>query len=136
MINGENASFVLMLKNPDTGFLEEELGQYKIGADDVFIEGLYAEKTDEGVMLCLRVGAGDLWAEIGDGLYDRIYEEYNADLLPDFVSEIIEMDESYNPMWETRFLFNDNPAETEDMIKQVLANHRKALSLLLSDNSV
>ena len=131
MSNDENAAYVLMLKNPDTGFLEEELGQYKIGADGDLIEGLYAEQSDEGAVICLRIGVGRLWDEISDDLYDYIYDEYDADLLPDFISEIIEIDENYNPIWEARFLFSDSPAEIEGMIKQVLAGHRKALSSLM-----
>jgi len=132
----ENAAFVLMLKNPETGFLEEELGQYTIGADEELVEGLFAEQTEEGAAVCLRMGVGCLWDEIGDDLYDYIFDEYNADLLPDFVSELIELDGSYSPMWEARFLFSDKPAEMEDMIKRVLAEHKKALSRLLPDNSV
>ena len=131
MNGNEDAALVLMLKNSETGFFEEVLGQYKIEADDDLIEGLYAERTEAGLMVCLRVGVGDLWGEIGDELYESIYDKYDADGLPDFVSEFIEIDESYNPLWEARFLFSDNPAETENRIEQVLAEHRKALSFLL-----
>ena len=125
-----------MLKNPGTGFLEEELGQYIIGTDADLIEGMYAEQTGEGIKVCLRVGVADLWGDIGDDLYGYIYDNYDAELLPDCVSEIIEIDESFNPIWEVRFLFSDNPAETEYMIKRVLAGHRKALSVLLSGKPV
>jgi len=131
-----DAALVLMLKNPETGFLEEELGQYIIGADESLVEGLYAEQTEDGLTVCMRIGTGDLWADMDDDLFDYIYDEYDAGLLPDFVSELIEMDECFNPTWEARFLFSDDPAEMEDMIKRVLAEHRKALSLLRSDNSV
>ena len=124
-------ALVLMLKNPDTGFFEEELGQYKIEAYEGLIEGLYAERTEEGADICLRIGVGDLWGEISDELYDSIYDAYDADLLPDFVSEITEIDGNLNPVWETRFSFSDNPAETEDKIRRVLSGHRKALTLLL-----
>ena len=133
--NEENEAFVLMLKNSDTGFLEEELGQYKIGSDGGFIEGLYAEQTEEGAAVCLRVGVGSLWAGISDDLYNYIYDEYDDDLLPDFVSELTEIDGSFNPVWEARFLLSDNPAETEGMIKKVLAGHKKALSILQTENS-
>ena len=131
MAQEDNASYVLMLKNPDTGFLERELGQYKLEADTDLIEGLCAEQTEEGVAALLRLGVGHMWDDIGDELYDRIYDAYDADLLPDFVSEIAEVDGSFNPVWEARFLFSDNPAEMEDRIKRVLSGHRKALSLLL-----
>ena len=136
MYSYEDAALVLMLKNPQTGFFEEELGQYKIGADEALMEGLYAERAEDGLTVCLRIGVGDLWDDISDGLFEYIYDKYNADLLPDFVSELIEMEDCFNPMWEARFLFSDNPAEMEEMIKQVLAGHRKALSILRSDNSV
>jgi len=130
VIDNENAALVLMLKNPDTGFFEKELGQYKIGEDECFIEGLYAEQTEEGLTICLRMGVGDLFDEIDDRLYNSIYDKYDADLLPDFIFEIIDIDETYNPVWEARFLFSDNPKETEDMIKQALAGHKTAVSLL------
>jgi len=131
--NNEESALVLMLKDRDTGFFEEELGQYKIVTGENLIEGLYAEQAEDGLTVCLRIGAGSLWAEIGDDLYSAIYDRYDADLLPDFVTELIELDDCYNPMWEARFLFSDSPAEMEGMIRRVLADHRKALSLLLSD---
>ena len=131
--NEQNADYILMLKNPETGFFEEELGRYKIGSDEDLVEGLHAEQTEEGAYVCLRVGVGRLWAEIGDPLYEYIFNEYDVDSLPGFVTELIEIDGHYNPMWEARFLFSENPAETEDMIRQVLAGHRKALSILRSD---
>ena len=135
MNDNENTALVLMRKNPDTGFFEEELGHYKIGTDEELVEGFYAEQTDDGLMVCMRVGVGDLWAEIGDELYESIYDGYDADFLPDFVSEFMEIDGSYNPLWEARFLLDGDSAATESMIDGVLAGHRKALSLLLSDNS-
>ena len=133
MSGSESAALVLMLKNPETGFFEEELGQYKIEAEDMgFVEGLCAERAEQGITVCLRVGVGNLWADdISDEVYDYIYDEYDADPLPDFITELTEIDESFNPMWEARFLFSDNPAETESMIVQALAAHKKALSLLL-----
>ena len=131
MVNEGGASYVLMLKNPETGFFERELGQYKLAADTDLIEGLCAEPADEGAVTLLRLGVGHLWGDIGDELYDYIYDNYDADLLPDFVSEIAEVDGSFNPVWEARFLFNDSPAAMEDMIARVLAGHRAALSLLL-----
>ena len=135
MSYNENTTLVLMLKNPETGYFEEELGQYKIGEGEVFLEGFWAVQTDGGPAVCMRIGVGDLWAEIDDEMYEYIYDEYDADLLPDFVSEFTEIDGSFNPVWETRFLFSDNPAVTESMIRQVLAGHADALSLLRSENS-
>ncbi|MDR1559005.1 MAG: hypothetical protein LBS84_04755 [Clostridiales bacterium] len=134
-MNEKNAAaLVLMLKNPETGFFEEELGRYHIGPDEELAEGLYAEETADGRIVCLRVGVGNVWTDISDELFDGIYDSYDADQLPDFVTEFIELDECYTPAWEARFLFSEDPAETEDMIKQALAAHRGALSLLLNDH--
>jgi len=134
--NDENAVFILMLRDPETWFLEDVLGQYKIGTDEEFIEGLYAEQTEDGAQVCLHIGVGHIWADISDELFEYIFDKYDADLLPEFVSELFDIDSDYNPMWEARFTFNDNPAEMEDMIRQVLAGHRKALSVLYSNSSV
>ncbi|MDR2649413.1 MAG: hypothetical protein LBB94_06815 [Clostridiales bacterium] len=126
-------ALILMLKNPETGFFEEELRRYCIGADEDLIEGLYAERTEDGLTVCLRVGIGNSWTNISDELFGIIYDDYDTDLLPDFVTEFIELDECYTPAWEARFLLSENPAETEDMIKQALTAHRKILSLLLDN---
>ena len=130
MTGDENALYALWLKNPETGFLDEELGQYMIGADADLIEGLCAERAADGIAVCLRMGVGQMWADIGDGLYDDIYDGYDADLLPDFVSDVSEVDGSFNPSWEARFLYGGGQTETEDMIRRVLAGHRMALSRL------
>ena len=130
----DGSAFVLMQKNPETGFFEEELEQYRIETDEEFIEGLYAEQTENGLMVCLRVGVADLWPNISDELFNVIYDHYDSDLLPEYVTEIIEIDECFNPVWETRFLFNEKPGITEEMIKQTLAAHRTALSNLLQEN--
>ena len=134
MGNNEDAALVLMLKNHDTGFFEKELGQYKIGINEDLINGLYAEKTEEGIMVCLRVSTGNTWADISDELYEHIYDSYDADQLPDFITEFIEIDGCFNPTWEARFLFSESPVETEDMITQSLAAHKKALMLLHQGN--
>ena len=125
------AALVLMLKNSDTGFFEKELGQYHIGNAGL-VEGLHAEQTEQGLTVCLRVGVGDFWTNIDDKLFNTIYDNYEADLLPAYVMEFVEIDDCYNPAWEARFLYN--PPETEDMIKQTLEAHRKALSHIVQDN--
>ena len=129
MGNTEGSVFVLMRKNPVSGFFEEELGRLKVENGDL-VEGLYAEQTAEGLTVCLRAGIGTLWTEISDEMFEMLYDNYDADPLPDFVTEFIEIDGCFNPAWEARFPYSDDPGETENMINQTLAAHRKALPLL------
>ena len=63
-----------MLKNPDTGFFEEELGRYHINTDECLLEGMYAEKAETGPMVCLRIGVGNIWPHINDELFEKIYD--------------------------------------------------------------
>ena len=125
-----------MLKNPETGFFEEELDRYHIAADECLIEGLYAEQAEKGLTVCLRIGVGDIWQNISDELFEKIYDSYNADMLPECLSELIEIDDCFNPAWEARFAFSDTPLETENNIKQILAAHKQALLDLIEDKEL
>lgn len=115
---------VIMLKDKKTGFLEKELGSYKIEENEEFIYNAYALEEGDGYMVVLRLTVD---RDVEDWQFEAIYDYYDFETILPFVTSIEEEEECYNPTWRVTFPFIETEEEMEEKISTVLALHRKEL---------
>ncbi|MDR1539266.1 MAG: hypothetical protein LBU32_14955 [Clostridiales bacterium] len=127
-IGPAGASIILMLKNSETGFLEDELAQYSIGEDDVYFERLFAEGDPEkGLQVHMRLSTDPSGRELTDKEYEDILEAYEFDRFAG-LAEVSEVDDCVNPTWEFSFSFLEDERKMEGIIKDIIARHREELA--------
>lgn len=120
----EDAVIVVMQKDKETGFLEKELGSYSLSQDVSTVYNIYAEETEEGKKVILRLSCDK---EIEDWEYDAVFDYYDTEPLAAMVEHVDEEDGHYNPVWVVRFPFSDAHGEMEDKISRILEIHKKEL---------
>ena len=116
--------FVIMLKNKETGFLEQELGSLNINKNDEYIVNLFVLKEDDGKKLHLRISTD---RDVEDWEYGAIFDNYNYDSYGDNVIEIDEIDNDYNPVWEIVIDYDDNLSVVEERVAEILDIHSNEL---------
>ena len=120
----EETVIVIMLKDVETGFLEKELGCYKLEENQNFIYNTYALKNDDGYSVFMKITTD---REVEDWEFDAIYDYYDTETLKPYVTSINEDDDCYNPTWVISFDFIDNEEEMEQKISNLLSLHKKEL---------
>lgn len=121
----EDTVIVIMLKNPETGFLESEIGSYKIADDDELIYNIFAVEENGSVKTHIKL---TIDKEIEDWEYPAIFDYYDTEVFEAIGVSAQEDDNGYDPMWEIVFDFDDNIAVMEERISNILKMHKSELS--------
>lgn len=120
----EETIIVIMLKDPETGFLDKELGCYKIEENENLIYNTYAKETDGKYEVTLRLTCE---RDVSDWEFDAIYDYYDEETILPFVTSFEEETDCYNPTWKVSFDFNDSQEEMEKRLKDILKAHSAEL---------
>lgn len=120
----EEAMIVMMLRDSQTGFLEKELGSYRVLENEDLIYNTYAEENADGLTIVMKLSLG---REALDWEFDAIFDYYDMETIRPFVSSIEEEEECYNPTWIVRFPFMESVAEMEAKITGLLKLHKQEL---------
>lgn len=120
----EEAMIVIMLKDRQTGFLEKELGAYRVLENEGLIYNVYAEEAADGLTVVMKLSLG---REALDWEFDAIFDYYDMETIQPFVSSIEEEEECYNPTWVIRFPFVEPVEEMEKKITGLLKLHKQEL---------
>ena len=116
----EETVIVIMLKDSETGFLEKELGCYKIENDDTLIYNTFAVENGDGYTVNMKLTCD---REVEDWEFDAIFDYYDPETLMPFVSSVEEEEDCYNPTWNVTFDFDDNVEVMEERISNILKLH-------------
>jgi hypothetical protein len=120
----EETVIVIMLKDSKTGFLEKELGCYKITEDENLIYNTYAVEDGEKTKVFMKLTTD---REVEDWEFEAIYDYYDNEIISPFVTSIEEDTECYNPTWCITFDFVSNIEEMEEKIGSILKLHKQEL---------
>lgn len=116
----EEAAIVLMLKEKESGFLTKELGCYTVSGKESLLDRIYAEETDDGIVVHMALGCEK---EAEDWEYDAIFDYYDADALQDVVDTVAEEEGHLNPVWVVTFPFQDEAEAMERRLSAILQAH-------------
>lgn len=122
----DETMIVIMLKEKITGFLDREMGCYKIVENDELITNAFASELENGKFVVTMKITCD--REVADWEYDAIYDYYDIETISPFVTSIEEEAECYNPTWRITFDFSEDVGEMEDKICNLLRLHQQELS--------
>jgi len=117
---------VIMLKDKETGFLDKELGSYKIESNENMIYNTFASEKEDGTYEVTMKLTCD--RDVEDWEFEAIYDYYDSETLMPAVTSIIEEEDCFNPTWSVTFDFIDNVEEMENKISEVLALHVQELN--------
>lgn len=118
----ESTLFMLMKKNPETGFLENEVGSYKIDKNSELIQNMYLTEEEGKEFIHLTLSTGK---DVDDWQFSAILDYYDIDILKSSVISISEIEDSYNPTWEIVFEFEED--NFEETISLILEKHSNEL---------
>ena len=120
----EETVIVIMLKDSETGFLDKELGCYKIENNDNLIYNTFAVENGEGYLVNMKLTCDK---EVEDWEFDAIFDYYDPETLMPFVASIEEEEDCYNPTWNVTFDFDENIEVMEERISNILKLHAAEL---------
>ncbi|MEA4816494.1 MAG: DUF6762 family protein [Lachnospiraceae bacterium] len=122
----EETVIVIMLKDEKTGFLDKELGGYKIEEGEELIYNTYAYLSENGKYKVVMKLSTD--RNVSDWEFQAIYDYYDIETLLPFVSSISEDEDCYNPTWIIEFDFVDSEEEMENKISNLIKLHKEELN--------
>lgn len=111
---------VIMIKDEHTGFLEKELGSYKIEKHDELIYNTYAEEKDGGYIVYMKLTCD---RDVEDWEFSAIYDYYDTQTVLSEVDSIDEEEDCYNPTWTVSFHFINDVEKMEEKIQKILNLH-------------
>ncbi|MBS4960021.1 MAG: hypothetical protein KHZ62_04265 [Clostridiales bacterium] len=120
----EETLIVVMLKDVD-GFLDKELGSYKVEDEHGYIYNTYAIEEDGKYMIYLKLTCD---RDVDDWEFEAIYDYYDVQSLPDFVRSVKEVEDCYNPTWLVSFEFTKDESEMENRLQSLLKAHQIELN--------
>jgi len=122
----EETVIVIMLKDKETGFLDRELGSYKIESNENMIYNTFASEKEDGTYEVTMKLTCD--RDVEDWEFEAIYDYYDSETLMPAVTSIIEEEDCFNPTWSVTFDFIENVEEMESKISYVLNLHVQELN--------
>ena len=111
---------VIMIKDEHTGFLERELGSYKIEKYDELIYNTYAEEKDGRYVVYMKLTCD---RDVEDWEFSAIYDYYDTQTVLDEVDNVAEEEDCYNPTWTVSFDFIEDVEKMEEKIQKILNLH-------------
>jgi len=121
----EETVIVIMLKDKETGFLEKELGSYKVSKNEGLIYNTYAVEQEDKIIVYMKL---TIDRDVEDWEFEAIYDYYDNETISSLVSSIEEEEDCYNPTWMVSFDFNDDVQKMEKNIDNILELHVKELT--------
>lgn len=118
-------AIVIMLKDKATGFLEKELGSYKIDGNEDLILNVYAEEGNDGYICRMKILADK---ELEDWEFEAVYDYYDGEVFLDEILSFREVEDCFNPTWEISFPYNDGVNFMESKLNKLLKIHADELS--------
>ena len=122
----EDTVIVIMLKDKETGFLDKELGSYKIESNETMIYNTFATEKEDGIYEVTMKLTCD--RDVEDWEFEAIYDYYDSETLMPAVTSIIEEEDCFNPTWKVTFDFIENVEEMENKISEILNLHVQELN--------
>ena len=120
----EETVIVIMIKDPETGFLDRELGSYTVEKHEELIYNTYAAETDGGLKVYMKLTCPE---DVSDWQFNAIYDYYDPETIMPYVTSIEEDEDSYNPTWTVSFDFIDDPYAMEEKIAAILSAHKREI---------
>ena len=120
----EETVIVIMLIDKETGFLDKEIGSYKILENETLIYNTFALEENDKVSVVMKITTGH---EVEDWEFDAIYDYYDNETILPFVTSIEEEADCYNPTWKVKFDFHEDPEVMEKRIGNILKLHNEEL---------
>ena len=124
----EETIIVIMVKDPKTGFLENEIENYKIKEYDEYLYNAYALKEEEKILIYLKISTS---REVEDWEYSAIYDFYDEEVFEELDLVIKEDLDGYNPMWEIEIPMIDDKSKMEDIIGNILKLHNDEINRIM-----
>ncbi len=119
----EDTLIVIMLKDPQTGFLDKEIASFKITENESLIYNTYAAEENGAYWVHIKITCD---RELEDWEFEAVYDYYDAESILNEVETIEECDDCYNPTWDVKFKF-DESTDLEKKINDILDIHKKEL---------
>ncbi len=114
---------VIMLRDKETGFLDKELGCYKIENENL-IYNTYAQEENDTYVVYLKLTCD---RELEDWEFEAVYDYYDTETILPFVTSIQEDQDCYNPTWIVTINFEESVEGMEEKIGRLLLAHKKEL---------
>ena len=122
----EETVIVIMLKDKETGFLDKELGSYKVESNETMIYNTFASEKEDGTYEVTMKLTCD--RDVEDWEFEAIYDYYDSETLMPVVTSITEEEDCFNPTWSITFGFIENVEDMENKISEILALHVQELN--------
>ncbi len=121
-------NLLLMKKNMETGFLVEEIGSYKINNHIEFIEKIFLAEEEDNAYIYLTLTTYEIEE---DWKYYGILDLYNMDIYNNKISDIEELEDSYNPSWLLKIQYIENYVFIENLLNDILSIHEAELNRIM-----
>lgn len=115
---------ILMEKNKENGFLENEMGRYPIADYGNLIDSIYVIKEEEKDIVHLKVTTEK---EVMDWEFSAILDYYDEEALMEGVLSYKEVEEAYNPTWKVMFELIPSQEKMKKKLEDILSKHKKEL---------
>ncbi len=112
------SNIIIMQKNLENGFFENELTQINLENHEDLIETIFVFTKDDENLVNLRLTTDK---EVSDWEYTAIFDYYDDEIFAGEINEIKEYSDSYNPAWEIIFPYIED--EIEGKIINILEKH-------------
>ena len=121
-------NLLLMKKNMETGFLVEEIGSYKINNHIEFIEKIFLAEEEDNAYIYLTLTTYEIEE---DWKYYGILDLYNMDIYNNKISDIEELEDSFNPSWLLKIQYIENYVFIENLLNDILSIHVAELNRIM-----
>lgn len=125
----EETTIVIMLKDEETGFLDQELGSYSVPERAELIWSIYVKSNE----VVLRLSCD---RELEDWEYEAVFDYYDTEPVGALVDTIIEEEGHCDPVWIVGFPFIDDQDAMEGKLAKILQAHEKSSVLFLMQSRI
>jgi len=116
----EPFKIIVMEKDMETGFLQNEIAGYSIEKDADIIGGIYAVRTDSGYDIVIRLTTE---RDLKDWEFAAVFDYYDASSLEKLAKEVVEDPSYFNPVWQVRLEMLGDDKEMEELLQQLVSVH-------------
>ncbi|MGL4790233.1 MAG: DUF6762 family protein, partial [Anaerotignaceae bacterium] len=109
----DETSIVIMVKDIETGFLEKELGSFKITEYENLIYNTFAVEENGKMQVFMKITTD---RDVEDWEFDAIYDYYDSETILPLVTSISEEVDCFNPTWLISFDYDENVPVLEKKI--------------------
>lgn len=107
------SSLVLMKKNKETGFIEKELGSFKVDEKALYVTKLFVIDNEVNMYF-------DTNKDVEEWEYSAIYDLFNKETFEEARFNIEEDLEEYNPTFILKFEYKEKYEEMNELIQKAV----------------